>query len=92
MGHPGLLEIIRDLVAFLEDVERVAAMELHADGAENGANRTRGAALLADDFADVLGRDAETEDGALVAADGLDLDGSRFVYQRLGDFADQIDN
>ena len=65
-------------------------MQLHADGAQNGAHRTGGAALLADDLAHILRRHAQLEDGAFVAADGLDVDSFRLIDQRPGDLADQF--
>jgi len=43
-------------LVFFQDVERVAMMHLHADGAQDGAYRTGGAPLLADDLAHVLRR------------------------------------
>ena len=65
----------RGLIVFFQDVERVAAMQLHADGAQNCADRTGGAALLADDLANILRCHPQPQDGVLVPADGLDLDG-----------------
>ena len=64
MGHPGLVFLfwaalfelgvfgVGALVGF-DDVEGEAAAVLHAGGAEDGAEGAGGAALFADDFADV---------------------------------------
>jgi len=80
------------LVVLFEDVEREAVMQLHADGSENCAHRACGAALFADDLADILRRDAQLEDGVFIAVDGLDLNGGWLVHESLGDFPDQVGN
>ena len=67
-------------------------VQLDADGAEDGAHRTRGATLLADDLAHVLGRDTEPENGVFVAVHGFDVDGCRLIHQGPRNFADQFGN
>src|ERR1700691_5626727 len=84
-GAPCLWDESNTLLVFFEDIERVAAMELHADGAQNGAHRAGGAALFADDLAHILRSDTQLEDGAFVPADGLDLHSCRLIDQCLGD-------
>ena len=81
---------IHALVAFFQNVERVAVMELHAHRAQNRAHRAGGATLLADHFAHILRRHAETQNRALVPADRLDLDRSWFIHQSLSNLAHQI--
>jgi hypothetical protein len=78
------------LLVFFEDIERVTAMEFHADRAQNGAHRAGSSTLLADDFANILWRDTQFEDSAFVPADGLHLDGCRLIDQRLCDLTDQF--
>ena len=78
------------LVVFFQDIERVAVMELHADGAQDRADGAGGSALLADDFADVLGSNLEPEDSVLLAGNGLHLDCSRLrIGREPGDIADR---
>jgi hypothetical protein len=58
----------------LDDIEREAALQLHAGGAEDGSQGTRGAALFADDFADVRGGDMEAKDGGFLFGKSFDTD------------------
>jgi hypothetical protein len=65
-------------------------VQLHADGAQNGANRTGGTALFADDLAYILRGNPKLEHRVLLAVHGLDFDGLRSVYKGLGDLPDQL--
>src|SRR5437764_1341628 len=73
-----------------DDLEERPLVLLAGGGGEDGAQGARGAPLLADDLAEVVGRDAQLEDRRLVAGDLAHLDGVRVVDERPGDERDQI--
>jgi hypothetical protein len=77
-------------VVLFQDVERVAMVKLHAHRSKDGSHRASGAALLADDFSNVLRRNAQLEDGVLIPIDGLDLYGCWLIHKGPRDFADQF--
>ena len=70
----------------LDDVEREAALKLHAGCAENGAQRACGSTLLADHFTDVAGSDMETEHGGFLFGQYLYADSFGVIHQRSGNF------
>ena len=72
-----------------DDVEREAVLELHAGGAEDGAQRARGASLFANDFTDVSGRDVEAEHRGVLIGEDFDLDRVGIVDQGAGDLRHQ---
>ena len=86
----ALVSAILGFVVLFEDVERVAMVQLHADGAEDGAYRARGAPLFADDLADVVRRDPQLQDRVIVAVDGCDFDCRRLIDQGDSDLPDQF--
>src|SRR5262249_25826927 len=53
-------------LVFFNDVEVVFAVAAQAGGVEDGAQRARGAPLLADDLAQVAGGDAQLQHGAAI--------------------------
>jgi hypothetical protein len=69
-----------------DDIEGEAALEFHAGGAEDRAEGTRGAALLADDLANVAGSDVEAKDGGFLFCNGFDTDGVGIVDEGPGNF------
>jgi len=73
----------------LDDVESETVAELHAGGAKDGSQRTRGAPLLADHFTDIAWSDAEPQYGYIIVGDGFYLYGSGFIDQGSDDFRHQ---
>jgi hypothetical protein len=65
----------------LENFEGEATMKFHAGSPEKSAHGFGGAALSADDFAKVLGMDAEFDHGCLWTIDGLDLYVFRVIHE-----------
>src|SRR6185312_7067236 len=69
--------------SLLEDFKQCAGAHLRSRRAEDGAQRAGGAALLADDLAEVLFGDGQLEDGGAVLFHFLDGDFGRSVDQLL---------
>ena len=59
------LSLRRNPGRLLQDLQRVTFLQLHAGGAQDGADRTRRPSLFADDLAQVVWGDAQFEDGVL---------------------------
>src|SRR6185503_12967603 len=76
--------------ALLKNLQRVAAIELHAGRAQNGADGPRGAALLADHFAQIPGSDFQLKHGHLLAIDGSDHDVLWNIDQRFRDIFNEL--
>ena len=55
--------------ACLDDIEREAALQLHAGCTKDGTQGARGAALLSDDLTDVAGSDVEAKYGGLLVSE-----------------------
>ena len=70
----------------LNNIKRKAVLELHTRRTENGTERARGAALLADDLAEVPGRYLQAQHGtARSIGENIQADGLWFVHQSPGD-------
>lgn len=89
-GHAGPFAAELFLFVFFKDVEGEAMVQLHADGAQDGAHGARRAALLANDFADVPGGHAQLEDRVFFAVHRLHVDCCGLVHQGPRDLADQF--
>src|SRR4051812_19055763 len=64
---PLPLEFLRAGPCLLQDFQRVTLFQLHAGGAQDGADGARRPALFADDLAKIVRRDPQLEDRALFA-------------------------
>jgi hypothetical protein len=65
----------------LDDVESEAVAILHAGRTEDGAQRSRGATLFADHFANVAGGDSKAKDGYVIVGNGFHQHGGGFIDQ-----------
>src|SRR5262245_39510751 len=74
----------------LEDFEDGPLVLLGGGGLEQLAHGARGAALLADDLAQIVLGDGELVDGGAVLVELLDLDLVGLVDQGLGDEEDEV--
>lgn len=75
---------------FFDNVEGEAVLELHARGAEDGSEGSRGATLLADDLADLAGGDAKAKQGSVAVGSCIHDNTGRIVHERLRDLSYQI--
>jgi len=73
----------------LDDVESETVAELHAGRAQNGAQGSRCATLLANHLTDVAGRDTEAKHGYVVIGNCFDLDSRWFIDQSPNNFLHQ---
>src|SRR5580698_3679231 len=80
----------RSLLVLFQDVEGVAMVVLHADGTEDGADGTRGAALFADHLAYVGRCDVEAQRGAIFFFYFFDLNVRGNVHQSAGNSGHKI--
>lgn len=76
-------------MADLDDIQRETVLEFHAGGTEDGSQRARGASLLADDLADIVAGDMQTENDSVLLAENLHSNGVRIVNQSTGDLSHQ---
>jgi hypothetical protein len=67
------VEIARDTSGFY-DIERESALQLHAGGAEDRSQRTRGTTLFANDLANVAGSNVKAKDGGFLFGEGFYTD------------------
>lgn len=70
----------------LDDVERETALQLHAGGSQDRAQRASRATLLADDFADIARGDVKAENRGVLIGQNFYLDGVGIIYQSPGNF------
>ena len=68
-----VLVVVGGAVGF-DDIEREAALQLHAGGAEDGSQGTRGAALFADNLANIAGSDVKAKDSGFLFCKGFHTD------------------
>ena len=68
------------VVVFLENVQCVTVVVLHAHGAENRSYRSCRASLFSDYFSHIGGSNPEPQDGALVPLHRFNLDGFRNIH------------
>ena len=80
----------RNWNAFFDDVEREAMLQLHAGSAEDGANGTSSAPLLANNLANVGRSDAKTQNSRGSLWNYLDTDGLRMVDKSFRQTCDKI--
>jgi hypothetical protein len=71
--------------ACLDDVECKAVLQLHAGRSQDSAKGTRGASLLADDFANVARCNVNPQDGRFLIVEDLDFDRVSVVDEGAGD-------
>jgi hypothetical protein len=78
---------VRVIVGFttgLDNVEREAALQLHAGRSKDGPQRARGASLLSDDLTDIAGGDMEAKNGRFLLGNSLYPDRVGIVDQGPG--------
>jgi hypothetical protein len=67
--------------AGLDNIEREAALQLHAGRSQDGPQRARRAPLLSDHFTDIAGGNMETKDSRFLLGDGFYTDRVGIVDQ-----------
>ena len=72
-GLVGVVGIVGGSSSF-DDIEGEATLELHAGGAEDGSQGTRGAALFADNLANIAGSDVKAKDSGFLFCKGFHTD------------------
>lgn len=73
-----------------QDFQREAAVQLHACRSQQRADGSRGAALFADDLAQVAGRDPQFQDRYLLALNFMDVNLVGQIYKGLRDVFDKL--
>ena len=73
-----------------QDFQREPAVEFHPRGAQERADGSRGAALFADDLAQVAGCDTQLQDGNLLALDFMDVNLVGQIYKGLRDVFNKL--
>jgi hypothetical protein len=87
----GLLVVVMLLgwAAGLDDVEREAALQLHAGSSEDCTQGPGGTTLFTDDFTDIAGGYVKAEDSGVLVGDHFDVDGRSIIHEGAGDFGHQ---
>jgi hypothetical protein len=73
----------------LDDIEREAALKLHAGSSEDRPQGPGGSTLFADNLANVAGGYVKAEDGGVLVGDHFDFDGGSVIHEGAGDFGHQ---
>jgi hypothetical protein len=75
--------------AGLDNIEREAALQLHAGRSKDGPQRARGASLLSDHFTDIAGGHMKAKDSRFLLGDGFYTDRVGIVDQGPGNLRHQ---